>query len=70
MLPIGAVSSGVFPGLAWSAYKVASPAMGAWAARSRGVLQASGPMGGVEALRMDTTPDMGLGFPRGCTMQL
>jgi hypothetical protein len=38
------------------------------------VLQASGPiwegcMGGVEALRMDTTPDMGMGFPRGCTMQ-
>lgn len=56
MLPCGAVSSGVFPGLAWSAYKLARPAMGVWAARSRGVLQASGPMGVVEALCMDTTP--------------
>jgi hypothetical protein len=44
MLPFGAVSAsaGVFPGLAWSAYKVSSPSMRAWAARTQGMLQASG----------------------------
>lgn len=35
MLPAAAVSAGVFPGLAWSAYKLAGPAVGSWAANSR-----------------------------------